>query len=337
MLNEWLVVDCSIAPKMNAAYIERASSSCVDVFNWTVCSPHANGETAEREIEAARRFLDDHRASAQLACTMDDVLRGAKEGRPSFVFGPQNALPIATDFSNLDRFFDLGVRILQLTYNDTNAFGCGCLEAADTGLTPLGRVLIREIADRGMVLDLSHAGSRTALEAIEATPRAPIISHGNSRSVEDTPRNFSDEVIVALAERGGVIGLTLWSPMVGSVAGGQPTLEDWLRHLDYVLELVGPDHVGFGSDHSEDTPRDEWERLFSHNGVYSGVAQRMGAWYGYETRFVERLDRAGGVELLFTELRRRHYEDDTLRKVAGANFLRVFEAGWSRNNAYAGN
>ena len=182
----------------------------------------------------------------------DDIRRAKREGRLGIIFGCQGiATKLDGDPSMILIMAKLGQRIMDSMYNEKSALGCGALETEDTGLTEFGRVCIREIDDCRMVVDLAHAGARTARDAILFGASTPIITHGNVRSLTNHQRNAPDDVLKALAERGGVIGITAYAPFCEKPGKGRPGLDDMIDHIVYVAEKFGVDHVGIGSDFFE--------------------------------------------------------------------------------------
>lgn len=322
------VIDSSIAPTMDDGQIGRMCRSGVTTFNWTVCQPAADLPEALSQIAAGLDLIDRNHHRLRLVRSVDDIHAAKQDGKVALIFGPQNAKPLEGDLSLVRVFREMGVRIMQLTYNERNAFGDGCTEPAAGGLSVRGRELINELARQRIVLDLAHAAERTILEAIEAADDPVVISHANARSVFPSPRNATDAVLDAIAACDGVIGLTLWSPMV---AGGdrQPTIEDFVRHVAYVADRIGPRHIGLGSDHSEGYDRDKWEGLFGRNGRYPTVAGLMGEWYGYDTRFVRDAGSCVDLVRVVEAIGRLGFTEGELRGIIGGNFLRVFTRVWS--------
>src|SRR5690606_5314627 len=136
----------------------------------------------------------------------------------SLVLGAQDSLFIGNRVARLDTFQRLGLRYMQLTYNHRNLVGDGCAEPTDAGLSRFGRELVPAMASAGIVMDVTHAGPRTALEALRLAKAPAIASHANPKALYDNPRNVSDDVIRAIADTGGVVGCTLPSPF--NYAGG---------------------------------------------------------------------------------------------------------------------
>ncbi|MCV0384680.1 MAG: dipeptidase [Erythrobacter sp.] len=328
LFGDAVVVDSSIAPAMDDGQLERMARSGVTAFNWTVCRPLADPIESIIQIASGVDFIQKHLDRLLLALTVADIRAAKGDGRVALILGPQNAALVEPDLGLVAVIRQLGVRILQLTYNERNAFGDGCTESADGGVSDRGRELITEVERNGLVLDLSHAAERTILDSASVSTKPVIVSHANARSVFSSPRNLTDEAMDAVAATGGVIGATLWSPMVGNSDGVQPTLSDFVRHVEYMAARVGPAHIGIGSDHSEGYDRSQWESLFSRSGRYPTVAGQMGDWYGYDTRFVRDAGSCidfAGVASAVAEI---GFTDEEMRGILGENFLRVFAQVW---------
>src|SRR5437868_5484740 len=171
--------------------------------------------------------------------TKADVDRAKRERKLGIIFGCQGLdTKIDGDASLLLIMAKLGQRIVQLTYNERGAIGCGALEPNDTGLTEFGRICIREINECGMIVDLAHAGQATALQAIEFCAMPPIVSHANACAVTDHPRNLRDDVLRALAAKGGVVGITAYAPFCETRRGTRPTIDDFMSHIAYVADAL---------------------------------------------------------------------------------------------------
>ncbi|HMK80052.1 MAG TPA: membrane dipeptidase [Xanthobacteraceae bacterium] len=253
----------------------------------------------------------------------DDIRRAAREKRLGIIFGCQGiATKLEGDPSLILITARLGQRIMQLMYNERSALGCGALETEDTGLTAFGRVCIREIDDCRMVVDLAHAGARTARDAITFARGTPIISHGNVRALTAHARNAPDDVLRALAERGGVIGITAYAPFCEKVGQGRPTLDDMIDHVAYVADRFGVDHVGIGSDFFEGESFVRFERFFRRR--YPAIVGH----YNIDTVYTEGFGMVDDFAALPPALRRRGFAQADVEKILGGNFLRVFESVW---------
>jgi membrane dipeptidase len=247
--------------------------------------------------------------------TVADIERAKSEGRLGVGFHFQNSRAIEYDLENLVLFHRLGLRVMQLTYNEKNQVGDGATERTDAGLSKFGLRLIEEMNRLGVVVDLSHVGHRTTMEAMEASKAPVVFSHSNAWTIHRSKRNIQDDQIKALAKSGGVIGM---NGFPGFVHKDHPaTLDQLLDHVDYIAKLVGPDHLGLGLDYSQSTPEDykRWN--------YDIETYPMPPWK-YPTGVQD-------VSLLpnFTAgLKKRGYSDEDVRKILGGNFIRVFKAVW---------
>ena len=209
-------------------WIGGYTSTCASIVEW--------GGILERQAD---RFYSIR--------TVEDLAKVGQDPRVGVILGLQNGEPIEDDISRLGDLWDLGIRVFQLTYNAGNALADGCTEGRDGGLTELGRDAVAECNRLGMLVDLSHVGHRSCLEVVDASSAPVAVTHANRRAVVDNPRNKPDDVLLAVAQAGGVIGVTPWSPMCWRGAG-HPGFEDFIAQLSSVLELVGIDSVAIGSD-----------------------------------------------------------------------------------------
>ena len=146
---------------------------------------------------------------------------------------PAQALLFEDKIEYIERLYMMGVRVIQLTYNERNRLGDGCVEAANGGLSCLGRSAVQEMNRIGMVVDVSHCGEQTSLDAIEMSSSPVLISHANAKALCPSLRNKSDEVLDTLVENGGVMGVAFWGPMTYKDPDVRPGFEDLLDHIDY--------------------------------------------------------------------------------------------------------
>ena len=259
----------------------------------------------------ARAFPDD----LVLASSAADIEAAKRTGRVAVVLQFQGGNPFEYDPNLVEAFHRLGVRIVQLTYNARNPLGDGCTERTDVGLSDLGLAVIAELNRLGMLLDLSHVVIRTSLEALEASRAPAIFSHSNAGAVCDHPRNLTDEQLRLVARKGGVVGVNAFPAFVRR--DGAPTVEDLLDHVDYLVQVMGANHVGLGLDFATEN-EDDYE------------------YFGYKPEFYPRppwtypagIDGFAAIPNVTRGLVERGYGDDDVRKILGGNFLRVFRAVW---------
>jgi membrane dipeptidase len=254
--------------------------------------------------------------------TVADIDVAKRDGKLGVIFGVQNVAPkIEGDLTLLWTLHKLGLRIAQLTHNDRNEIGSGCLEPDDRGLTNFGKAAVSEMNRIGILVDVAHGGMRTALTAIDHSATPIIISHANARAVTDHGRNATDEVIKALAARGGVLGITFYSPFCQNKAGGHPGVEDVVDHIAHVADLVGVDHVGIGSDQFEVESDVRYAAFATH---FPG-SQRGFTPADVYARGLERVETMPNLTL---GLVKRGFSDADIAKILGGNHRRLFGQVW---------
>ncbi|MCC6935942.1 MAG: membrane dipeptidase [Thermomicrobiales bacterium] len=306
---------------------ERVNPAKLTAFNATACET-ANGWTASlQEIMDVRRHIERD-PSCVLVRTAADIEQAKQDGKSGLIIGVQASAFVEMDLWRLQLLHDVGLRIFQLTYNDRAYTGDGCLENEDGGLTRFGRSVIDELARLGIALDLSHVGRRTALEAIEASSVPPMFSHANPNAITENPRNLTDEQIRKIGERDGMIGICSWAPLCWKNQPQVPSVDDLVDHVDYVVQMIGAEHVGLATD-SGCTTNQAW--LDQHSLDFSStfpeitgdyLANVGGGTHPPELPDLTNLDRT--TEALL----RRGYSDHDVQGILGGNFLRHFRTVW---------
>lgn len=257
------------------------------------------------------------------ATSARDILQAKEEGKTGVVFGWQNASPIGNDLDRLELFHALGVRIVQITYNERNLVGNGCYERNDEGLSRFGVDAVRELNRLGVLIDLSHVGDRTTLEAADLSQQPVACTHANARSMYDHPRNKTDEALKLVTERGGVIGANAYPPFLAN--GFQSTVSDYVDVIDDLVERVGIDHVGIGTDYCQDQPVSFFDWIFSRQGTRPPETPLE-----YPNPFHHPLgmETPDGLSNVAVELAGRGYREADIAKVIGGNWLRLFREVW---------
>ena len=250
-------------------------------------------------------------------CTTVAEFRAAKQdGVLAVGLHFQGGNPLEQDVDLVDAYHALGVRVMQLTYNARNFIGDGCLEDENAGLSNFGRKVVRRLDERRVVIDVSHVGERTSLEALALAGGPVVATHANARSVHDSARNLSDDVLRAIAASGGAIGLCGFPSFVAP--DDPPTLEQMIDHAVYISDLVGAQHIGLGLDFAIED-EDDYE------------------YYGYDPRYYPRPPWTWPTGLggffrdapnITAALRRRGFSAHEVRGILGENFLRVFQQVW---------
>ena len=251
----------------------------------------------------------------------EDIDRAKAKKKIAVIMGLQNADEFR-DVKDVKAFYQLGLRCAQLTYNTQNLLGSGSTERVDGGITDYGVEIVKAMNDVGMLVDVSHSGDRTTLDAIELSPKPIAITHSNCRALNNHPRLKTDEAITKLAAKGGVMGIT---GVRNFVRDREPTtIEHIVDHIDHVVKLVGIEHVGIGSDSDlngyDDMPADQRKELM--------------ASYKSSYAFRDKLDTDGfdhpkKVFDLTEALIRRGYGDSNIESVLGGNFRRLLGTVWA--------
>lgn len=249
-----------------------------------------------------------------------DMDRAKQERKVAVIMGVQNADHFRRP-SDVKVFRQLGQRCAQLTYNSQNLIGGGSTDRIDGGVSDFGVEIIKAMNDAGMLVDVSHCGDRTTLDAIELSSRPIAITHSNCRALVRHPRLKTDEAIRKLAEKGGVMGI---SGVRMFVRDSDPTtVDDMVEHIDHVARLVGIEHVGIGSDSDlngyDDMPVDQLKQL------------RAGykASYAFRDKIdIDGFDHPKKIYDLTESLIRRGYSDSNIEKILGGNFRRLLGEIW---------
>ncbi len=340
VLAEDLIEHCASDPATRAAYLDYWRRSGVTAISNTLYgsgSPDGAWESLIARFGRAGRLLRALGGDVVPALCAADVERAHKGGGLAVIYNTQNAEPVGDRLERVDALHGLGLRIMQLTYNLRNRYGEGCLERNDGGLSRLGVALIEKLNDTRMLVDVAHGSPRTALDAA-AVSRAPILaSHTAAHAISGHARAFSDDVLKAIADRGGYIGILILPAFILPQGGdgraekaGKPagwaTLETVADHVEHVLKVAGADHVGIGTD---------WGKPYYNELTWTPAMVNEPTagfdWVGWRPH--DRFD--PNMQVLDMEtwdkwhnltaaLLRRGIPEQTVLKVIGGNFLRVF-------------
>lgn len=227
----------------------RAGS--VDAVHVTI-TYHENFRETVLNIESWNRWFERFPELIFQGRTARDVDIARETGRTAIFFGAQNPSCIEDDIGLVEVLHTLGLRFMQLTYNNQSLLASGCYEEEDSGLTRMGRAVIAEMNRVGLVVDMSHSGERSTLEAIGHSARPIAITHANPASWHPALRNKSDPVLRALAQSGGMLGFSLYPHHMKG--GGACTLTDFCEMIARTADLIGIEHIGIGSDLCQDQP-----------------------------------------------------------------------------------
>ncbi len=273
-------------------------------------------------IEAWNRRFERYGDLILHGKTADDVRLARETGRTAIFFGFQNPSPIEDDIGLVEIVHTLGVRFMQLSYNNQSLLATGCYEAEDPGITRMGREVIREMNRVGLVIDMSHSAERSTLQAAEISTRPIVVTHANPHHWHPALRNKSDTVLRALAGSGGMLGFSLYPHHLKE--GSQCTLNSFCAMVARTAELMGVEHIGLGSDLCQDQPDSvvEWMRSgrwtkqidYGEGSASAPGFPPMPGWFEDNRHF----------PVLEQGLRTYGFSPDEVAAIMGGNWLRFF-------------
>lgn len=305
----------------------------LQINNWSrevLQELHAGGVTAANAtvtvwegIEESLRVVGEWFQFAErnsdlmtLARSSEEIRRAKADGKVAILLGTQNTSLYGDDYRLVEVFAQLGVKIVQLTYNNQNTVGGSCYEPNDSGLSRFGENIVHEMNRSGVLVDLSHVGHRTSIDAARVSELPVAITHSNPTWFIDSPRNKPDEVIEAVTSRGGVIGCCLYPNVIG---GAEATLEDFCLMVRRLADRVGPAQVALGSDCTRNWGDDfvEWLR----SGRWRRPTEASATWPAWPHWFAGPED----FPRLTDGLLAAGLDETETRGVLGENWLRLFD------------
>jgi membrane dipeptidase len=262
------------------------------------------------------------RANADLLTlvrTTADIEQAKRDGKTGIILGFQNAHAFEDHLGHIEAFADMGVRVVQLCYNTQNLIGTGCYER-DGGLSGYGHEVIAEMNRVGIMVDLSHVGAKTSEEAILASKKPVTYSHCLPAGLKEHPRNKSDEQLRFIADHGGFIGVTMFPPFLRR--GTESNVGDYVEAIDYVINLVGEDCVGVGTDHTQGYGQEFFELLTHDKGRHRRLTNFGTVLNPVGIRTI------GEMPNLTQAMVDAGWPVSRIEKVIGGNWLRVFKDVW---------
>jgi membrane dipeptidase len=281
---------------------------------------------AVADIAAAEQLMEKRSDLFLKVRTHDDFDRARKEQKLGVIYSFESANMLEDKIERVELFRQLGVRVMQLTYNRKTPFGIGCLDGETDGLTELGRKAIAKMNELGVALDLSHSNTQTTADGIAASTKPSLITHAGCRAVFMHPRNKEDRELKALADKGGVVGIYMLPYIAASPK--QPMLDDYLQHLEHALKVCGEDHVGVGSDvpffRVDDSDLEEMKKAAEKRKTDDIAAPGED-----RPTYIPDLNTPRKMELIADSLLKRGHKSAVVEKILGNNFKRVFGEIWT--------
>ena len=321
--------------RMATAFAGLAASQWDCVFDNLmdgICTIHSSSGWQWDDVlhDLGMRLCDLAHQDFVIHCRrIDDVRRAHDEGKVAWVATMEGAAMIENDLDRVDLLHGFGVRSLGITYSESNALGNGLKEDRDGGLTKFGKKAVERMNKVGLLIDCSHCGDQTTLDTVEWSQKPIVLSHIGARALWDTKRMAPDEVLEAVARKGGVIGIEAAPHTTLTRANRVHGLEAFMEHFDYVKRLVGIDHVGFGPD----TLYGDHVGLHKVYTVNLSLAESKGA--GKPDQHYDEVEYVKGIENptegshnLIRWLVQEGHSDEEVEKVMGGNALRVMREAW---------
>jgi membrane dipeptidase len=283
-----------------------------------------------RGVAHIRALVDSIPEKLLLVESVGDLHRAKRSNKLGVIIHFQDCTQFERTVGLVEPFYRSGARVAQLTYNVRNLVADGCIERLDGGLSKFGVRLVKEMNRVGMVVDGSHTGQRSTLDAMEVSEAPFIFSHSGSKAIYDHPRNITDEQIRECAQTGGVVGIHGAPFILGNVEN--PTIQDVIHHIAHVSELVGTDHVGIGLDYhagispysaSDADARKAMFQSSDEDDLWNPGDIPPPPW-----TYASEIKTPAHMRNLTAGLLASGFSYDDTRKVMGANFVRVFERVW---------
>jgi membrane dipeptidase len=262
-----------------------------------------------------------HQSVVFVASTVDDIRRAHATGRIALVPSLEGAAPIENELDRLDVLFGLGVRMLGVAYSESNQLGGGIRDPGDGGLTRFGRDAVRRMNRLGMAIDVSHTGDLSAMQTCEVSTRPVFLSHSGARALFPERKLKTDDLLKAIADTGGMIGVEA-SPHT-TITPNHPRhdLEGVMEHVEYCIDVMGIDHVGFGLD----------TFFGDHVGLHRSYGSFMDSGDEPEHEWVDYVEGLENVSEFPNTIRwlvAHGYTDEQIGKLVGGNALRALSATW---------
>jgi len=330
-----LVLDCNSSPPweqgrlpLPQADLDMVHDSGVNVLKWSLGGINDDFPETIREIAYAQQMIEVHPTYFMQVRVPADMERAKREGKLGFILSFESVEMLEGKLERIELFRNLGIRVMQLSYNRKSPFAAGVMEPNGGGLTSLGQDAVKKMNSLGIAIDLSHANPQTTADAMAASSKPVIMTHAGCVAVHPHPRNKTDDQLRALADKGGVVGI--YDLMYLAASPKQPAVDDYMAHMEHALKVAGEDHVGVGSDVSID-PFDTSPTALAEAKKAGEQRQQSGLAAPEEDRppYVIGLNIPRRIEVIADQLLKRGYSTRVAEKIVGANFARVFGEIWA--------
>lgn len=291
----------------------------VTAANCTCCVWENFRDTVDNVVRWQGWFREHADLILQVRTTAD-IARAKQEGRSGVILGFQNTSAFEDQLGYVELFKTLGVGVAQMTYNTQNLAGSGCYETRDSGLSDFGHELVAEMNRVGMLCDLSHVGPKTSDDVIRASKKPVANTHCLPAGLKTHKRNKTDEQLRFIAERGGFVGVTMFPPFLRR--GPKATVADYVEAIEYVVDLVGEDCVGIGTDFTQGYG-DGFFRWITHDKGYAHKLTEFGPVINPKG-----IRTIGEFPNLTAAMEKARWPERRIRKVMGENWVRLLREVW---------
>lgn len=315
-----ILIDGLVIARFSRAIFEDMRRGGITAANCT-CSVWHDFRATMANIARWKRWFDEHGDLITQVYTTDDIRRAKQDGRVGIMLGWQNTCGIDDDVANLALFRELGVRIMQLTYNSQNLAGSGCWESRDGGLSDFGRHVIDEMNRLGILIDLSHVGAKTSEDAIRHS-KVPVAYTHCCPMLKQHARNKTEEQLRFIADAGGFVGFASYTPFLPK--GEDSTIDDCVTGMAYLIDLVGEENVGIGTDWVQDQDVAFFDYLSADKGKGRATAPP------HETvpAMPKGLETLGDFRNFIPAMERAGWSESRIRGVLGENWLKFLDRVW---------
>ncbi|UCH22929.1 MAG: dipeptidase [Deltaproteobacteria bacterium] len=316
-----IVVDGLNVSNWSRQVFEEMNNGGVTAANCT-CSVWENFKATMDNIAQWKQMLRQNDDILLQVKTVADIHKAKEMGKTGIILGFQNVAAFEDRLGYIQLFKELGVGIAQMAYNTYNLVGAGCYESKDGGLTDFGYEVVAEMNRLGIMCDLSHVGPQTSEDVIKFSKKPVCYSHCLPAGLKEHPRNKSDEQLKFIADHGGFIGVTMFSPFLEK--GADATVDDYVAAIDYVINLVGEECVGIGTDFTQDYGQGFFDWI-THD---KGTARKL-TDFG-PVKNPEGIRTIGEFPNLTQAMVKAGWAEEKIRKVMGANWVRVLKDVWGQ-------
>jgi microsomal dipeptidase-like Zn-dependent dipeptidase len=327
--DDLLIVDALQYVNWNRQLFEEARAGGLSAIHVTIAY-WENHTEALANIAQWEQHFQDHADLIMPVRQASDIDAAKTAGKVGIIFGFQNCSPVEDDLRNVEKLYDAGVRIMQLSYNNQSLLATGCYENDDAGITRFGREVIKEMNRVGMLIDMSHSAEKSTLQAIELSERPIAITHANPSSFHDALRNKSHDVLTALSESGGMLGVSLYPFHLHG--GPDCKREEFCQMIYDTADLMGVDRIGIGSDLCQNWGHEtlEWMRSgkwtiepdYGEGSAANADWPRQPDWFESSSDFMN----------IAEGLAQTGFSDGDVRKIMGENWLNFFAQSFAARN-----